>query len=56
MDEYNEHHHKEEYAAEISPGYRQDIRTEEGQRLSPFLVGLSVFAVVLLVLLISYFQ
>jgi hypothetical protein len=56
MDEYNKHHQKEEYAAEISPSYRQDVRKEEGQHLSPFLVGLTVLAIVLIVFLISYFQ
>ncbi|MFX3622510.1 MAG: 2-isopropylmalate synthase [Ectobacillus sp.] len=56
MDFYNEHHDKEEYSAEISPGYRQDVRKEEGHRMSPFLAAFVIFAFVLLLFLASYFQ
>ncbi|MDG4658379.1 2-isopropylmalate synthase [Ectobacillus antri] len=54
--DYTDESHQEEYAAEISPGYRQDIRKEESPRLSPLLMGAVVFGIIFIVLLISYLQ
>ncbi|MCP8968566.1 2-isopropylmalate synthase [Ectobacillus ponti] len=53
----NEHYEppKEEFAAEISPGARQDVRKEEGMRWSPLLLGLSAAVILAAVVLFLYF-
>ncbi|UOY92683.1 2-isopropylmalate synthase [Ectobacillus sp. JY-23] len=54
--DHTDQSHQEEYAAEISPGYRQDVRKEEPPHLSPLLMGTVVFGIIFIVLLISYLQ
>ncbi len=50
--DYDSHDgYKEEYSGEISPGYRQDVRSEEGHRFSPFMIGIIIFAAALLLLI-----
>jgi len=46
----DQNHFNEEFAPEISPGSRQDVRKEEGNKLSPILLGLAVFVFILLLL------
>lgn len=51
MNEEQNHHLQEEYAQEISPGSRQDIRKEEGSNISFRFVGTALFVFALLLLL-----
>ncbi|HDX9612449.1 2-isopropylmalate synthase [Bacillus toyonensis] len=42
----------EEFAPEISPGYQQDIHKPPKYKNTSFLMGITIFAAVLLVLII----
>ena len=42
----------EEFAPEISPGYRQDVHKQPKYKNTSFLMGITIFAAVLLVLII----
>ncbi|MEH7456573.1 2-isopropylmalate synthase [Bacillus sp. JJ1127] len=42
----------EEFAPEISPGYRQDIHQPPQYKNTSFLVGIGIFGAILLVLII----
>ncbi|PFJ06188.1 2-isopropylmalate synthase [Bacillus cereus] len=42
----------EEFAPEISPGYRQDVHKPPKYKNTSFLIGITIFAAVLLVLII----
>ncbi|CAI8909593.1 MULTISPECIES: hypothetical protein [Bacillus] len=42
----------EEFAPEISPGYRQDIHKPTQYKNTSFLVGIGIFGTILLVLII----
>ncbi|MEN1935531.1 2-isopropylmalate synthase [Paenibacillus sp. 102] len=42
----------EEFAPEISPGYRQDIHKPPQYKNTSFLIGISIFGAILLVLII----
>lgn len=44
----DQNHFNEEFAPEISPGSRQDVRKEEGNKLSPIFLGLAMFIFLIL--------
>lgn len=46
----NQNNFNEEFGQEISPGSRQDVRKEEGSKLPPIFLGLTVFIFILLLL------
>ncbi|MDM5154008.1 2-isopropylmalate synthase [Bacillus sp. DX1.1] len=53
MDEKKEHSsYDEEFAPEISPGYRQDVHTPPRYKNTSFLIGIGIFGAILLVLII----
>ena len=53
MDEKKQkQHYDEEFAPEISPGYRQDIHKPPQYKNASFLIGISIFGAILLVLII----
>ncbi|MGI2747849.1 2-isopropylmalate synthase [Bacillus cytotoxicus] len=53
MDEQNKKKiFDEEFAPEISPGYRQDVHKPPKYRNTSFLVGITIFAAILLLLII----
>lgn len=49
----DQNHLNEEFAPEISPGSRQDLRKEEKSKLSPIFLGLALFVFILLLRLSS---
>ncbi|WP_144551271.1 2-isopropylmalate synthase [Bacillus mycoides] len=53
MDEKKQkQHYDEEFAPEISPGYRQDIHKPPQYKNTSFLIGISIFGAILLILII----
>ncbi|MBO9128406.1 2-isopropylmalate synthase [Bacillus sp. 165] len=55
--DYDSHNdYNEEYSGEISPGYRQDARHDEGHRFSPFLLGLAIAVTVLLLIIVFVYM
>ncbi|KEK23649.1 hypothetical protein [Bacillus gaemokensis] len=53
MDEKKKQHsYDEEFAPEISPGYRQDIHKPPQYKNTSFLIGIGIFGAILLVLII----
>ena len=52
MDEKKKQSFDEEFAPEISPGYRQDVHKPPKYTNTSFLMGITIFAAVLLILII----
>ncbi|WP_243521261.1 2-isopropylmalate synthase [Bacillus pseudomycoides] len=53
MDEKKQkQHYDEEFSPEISPGYRHDIHKPPQYKNTSFLIGISIFGAILLVLII----